>query len=239
LWFTGRRKQGLQCNKTICLLKIFKMRNTTVALSIDQILKVAPVVPVMVVERIEDAVPLAKALYAGGLKVLEITLRTPCALDAIAAMVEALPADAVIGAGTIITPKDLEAAIKAGSTFLVSPGTTPALIEAAKASSIPLLAGVATPTEAMNLYVQGFTHQKFFPAEAAGGVPMLKSIGGPLPQITFCPTGGIDLAKAPSYLALPNVACVGGTWMAPKELMKAGRWDEIERLAREAASLPR
>jgi len=210
-----------------------------VALSIDQILKVAPVVPVMVVERIEDAVPLARALYNGGLKVLEITLRTPCALDAITAMVEALPDDAVIGAGTIITPKDLEAAIKAGSTFLVSPGTTPALIEAAKASLIPLLAGVATPTEAMNLYVQGFTHQKFFPAEAAGGVPMLKSIGGPLPQITFCPTGGIDLARAPSYLALPNVACVGGTWMAPKELMKAGRWDEIERLAREAASLPR
>jgi 2-dehydro-3-deoxyphosphogluconate aldolase / (4S)-4-hydroxy-2-oxoglutarate aldolase len=210
-----------------------------VALSIDQILRVAPVVPVMVVERIEDAVPLARALYNGGLKVLEITLRTPCALDAITAMVEALPADAVIGAGTIITPKDLEAAIKAGSTFLVSPGTTPALIEAAKASLIPLLAGVATPTEAMNLYVQGFTHQKFFPAEAAGGVPMLKSIGGPLPQITFCPTGGIDLARAPSYLALPNVACVGGTWMAPKELMKAGRWDEIERLAREAASLPR
>jgi 2-dehydro-3-deoxyphosphogluconate aldolase/(4S)-4-hydroxy-2-oxoglutarate aldolase len=210
-----------------------------VALSIDQILKVAPVVPVMVVERIEDAVPLAKALYNGGLKVLEITLRTPCALDAITAMVEALPADAVIGAGTIITPKDLEAAIKAGSTFLVSPGTTPALIEAAKGNPIPLLAGVATPTEAMNLYVQGFTHQKFFPAEAAGGVPMLKSIGGPLPQITFCPTGGIDLARAPSYLALPNVACVGGTWMAPKELMKAGRWDEIERLAREAASLPR
>ncbi len=209
------------------------------ALSIDQILKVAPVVPVMVVERIEDAVPLARALYNGGLKVLEITLRTPCALDAITAMVEALPADAVIGAGTIITPKDLEAAIKAGSTFLVSPGTTPALIEAAKGNPIPLLAGVATPTEAMNLYVQGFTHQKFFPAEAAGGVPMLKSIGGPLPQITFCPTGGIDLARAPSYLALPNVACVGGTWMAPKELMKAGRWDEIERLAREAASLPR
>ncbi len=209
------------------------------ALSIDQILKVAPVVPVMVVERIEDAVPLAKALYNGGLKVLEITLRTPCALDAITAMVEALPDDAVIGAGTVITPKDLDKAVKAGSTFLVSPGTTPALIEAAKASPVPLLAGVATPTEAMHLLAEGFTHQKFFPAEAAGGVPMLKSIGGPLPQITFCPTGGIDLAKAPSYLALPNVACVGGTWMAPKELMKAGRWDEIERLAREAASLPR
>lgn len=208
-------------------------------LAINEIVKVAPVIPVMVVERIEDAVPLARALYNGGLKVLEITLRTPCALDAITAMVEALPDDAVIGAGTIITPADLEKAIKAGSTFLVSPGTTPALIEAAKSSSIPLLAGVATPTEAMNLYVQGFTHLKFFPAEAAGGVAMMKSIGGPLPQITFCPTGGIDLAKAPSYLALPNVACVGGTWMAPKEMMKAGRWGEIERLAREAASLPR
>lgn len=208
-------------------------------LPINEIVKVAPVIPVMVVERLEDAVPLARALYNGGLKVLEITLRTPCALDAITAMVEALPADAVIGAGTIITPQDLEKAVKAGSTFLVSPGTTPALIEAAKSCSIPLLPGVATPTEAMNLFVQGFTHLKFFPAEAAGGVPMLKSIGGPLPQITFCPTGGIDLAKAPTYLALPNVACVGGTWMAPKELMQAGRWDEIERLAREAASLPR
>jgi 2-dehydro-3-deoxyphosphogluconate aldolase/(4S)-4-hydroxy-2-oxoglutarate aldolase len=207
-----------------------------VTLTIDQIVRIAPVVPVMVVERIEDAVPLARALYNGGLKVLEITLRTPCALDAITAMVEALPDDAVIGAGTVITPKDLDAAIKAGSRFLVSPGTTPALIEAAKAvySSVPLLAG-----EAMYLLAEGFTHQKFFPAEAAGGVPMLKSIGGPLPQITFCPTGGIDLAKAPSYLALPNVKCVGGTWMAPKELMKAGRWDEIERLAKEAASLPR
>ena len=208
-------------------------------LPVNEIVKVAPVIPVMVVERIEDAVPLAQALYNGGLKVLEITLRTPCALDAITAMVENLPADAVIGAGTIITPADLEKAVKAGSTFLVSPGTTPALIEAAKASAVPLLPGVASPTEAMRVLVEGFTHQKFFPAEAAGGVPMLKSIGGPLPQITFCPTGGIDLAKAPTYLALPNVACVGGTWMAPKELMKAGRWDEIERLAREAASLPR
>lgn len=209
------------------------------ALSVDQILKTAPVIPVMVVERIEDAVPLATALYNGGLKVLEITLRTPCALDAIRAMVDALPEDAIIGAGTVLTPEDLDKAVAAGSKFLVSPGTTPALIEAAKKSSIPLLAGVATPTEAMRLYAEGFTHLKFFPAEAAGGVPMLKSIAGPLPQITFCPTGGIDLAKAPTYLALPNVACVGGTWMAPKELMKAGRWDEIEKLAREAASLPR
>lgn len=208
-------------------------------LSIDKILKVAPVVPVMVVQRLEDAVPLAQALYNGGLKVLEITLRTPVALDAIRAMVDALPEDAVIGAGTIITPQDLEQAVAAGSKFLVSPGTTPELIKAAKASSVPLLPGVATPTEAMALLAEGFTHLKFFPAEAAGGVAMVKSIGGPLPQITFCPTGGIDLAKAPKYLALPNVACVGGTWMAPPELVAQQRWDDIQKLAIEAASLAR
>lgn len=208
-------------------------------LSIDKILKVAPVVPVMVVQRLEDAVPLAQALYNGGLKVLEITLRTPVALDAICAMVDALPEDAVIGAGTIITPEDLEQAVAAGSKFLVSPGTTPALIKAAQASSVPLLPGVATPTEAMTLLAEGFTHLKFFPAEAAGGVAMVKSIGGPLPQITFCPTGGIDLAKAPNYLALPNVACVGGTWMAPPELVAQQRWDDIQKLASEAANLAR
>lgn len=209
------------------------------ALSIDKIVQVAPVVPVMVVERLEDAVPLAQALYNGGLKVLEITLRTPVALDAIRAMVDALPDDAVIGAGTIVTPDDLKKAVDAGSTFLVSPGTTPELIEAAKASGVPLLPGIATPSEAMNLLAHGFTHMKFFPAEAAGGVPMMKSIGGPLPQITFCPTGGINLAKAPEYLSLPNVACVGGTWMAPKNLIAEKRWDEIETLAREAAQLER
>ncbi|MDQ2077185.1 bifunctional 4-hydroxy-2-oxoglutarate aldolase/2-dehydro-3-deoxy-phosphogluconate aldolase [Marinimicrobium sp. ABcell2] len=208
-------------------------------LSIDEILKVAPVVPVMVVKRLEDAVPLAQALYNGGLKVLEITLRTPVALDAIRAMVDALPEDAVIGAGTIITPEDLDKAVEAGSKFLVSPGTTPALIKAAQASSVPLLPGIASPTEAMHLLAAGFTHLKFFPAEAAGGVAMIKSIGGPLPQITFCPTGGIDLAKAPKYLELPNVACVGGTWMAPQELIAEQRWDEIEKLASEAASLTR
>lgn len=209
------------------------------ALSIDKIVQVAPVVPVMVVERLEDAVPLAQALYNGGLKVLEITLRTPVALDAIRAMVDALPDDAVIGAGTIVTPDDLKKAVEAGSTFLVSPGTTAELIEAAKASDVPLLPGIATPSEAMNLLAHGFTHMKFFPAEAAGGVSMVKSIGGPLPQITFCPTGGINLAKAPEYLSLPNVACVGGTWMAPKNLIAEKRWDEIEKLAREAAQLER
>tara|TARA_R110000850_G_scaffold112577_4_gene226682 strand:- start:1671 stop:2303 length:633 start_codon:yes stop_codon:yes gene_type:complete len=210
-----------------------------VGLSIDEIVKVAPVVPVMVIENLEDAVPLAQALYNGGLKVLEITLRTPVALDAISAMVKALPDDAVIGSGTVVTPQDLQASVDAGAKFMVSPGTTPALIEAAKNCDIPLLPGIATPSEAMNLYTQGFTHLKFFPAESAGGVSMVKSIGGPLPQITFCPTGGINLEKAPSYLALPNVACVGGTWMAPKNLIAEKKWEEIETLARQAASLER
>ncbi|WP_084005151.1 bifunctional 4-hydroxy-2-oxoglutarate aldolase/2-dehydro-3-deoxy-phosphogluconate aldolase [Gilvimarinus polysaccharolyticus] len=208
-------------------------------LSIDDILKVAPVVPVMVVENLDDAVPLAQALYNGGLKVLEITLRTPVALEAISAMVKALPDDAVIGSGTVVTPADLQASVDAGAKFMVSPGTTAALIEAAKQCDVPLLPGIATPSEAMNLYTQGFTHLKFFPAEAAGGISMVKSIGGPLPQITFCPTGGINLEKAPSYLALPNVACVGGTWMAPKNLIAEKKWDEIEVLARQAASLSR
>ncbi|MDO3382169.1 bifunctional 4-hydroxy-2-oxoglutarate aldolase/2-dehydro-3-deoxy-phosphogluconate aldolase [Gilvimarinus algae] len=208
-------------------------------LGIDEIVKVAPVVPVMVIDSLEDAVPLAQALYNGGLKVLEITLRTPVALDAIKAMVEALPEDAVIGSGTVITPKDLENSVAAGAKFMVSPGTTPELIEAAKQCPVPLLPGIATPSEAMNLLAHGFTHMKFFPAEAAGGVNMVKSIGGPLPQITFCPTGGINLDKAPTYLALPNVACVGGTWMAPKNLIAEKKWDEIETLARQAASLER
>lgn len=209
------------------------------ALSIDKILKVAPVMPVMVVERLEDAVPLARALYEGGLKVLEITLRTPVALDAVKAMRKDLPEDAVIGVGTVVTPEDLQRAVDAGAQFMVSPGTTPELIEAARKSSVPLLPGVATPTEAMQLYTQGFKHLKFFPAEAAGGVPMLKSIGGPLPQITFCPTGGVSLENAPSYLSLPNVACVGGTWMAPKKLIASQSWTEIKTLASEAAALTR
>lgn len=209
------------------------------ALSIDKILKVAPVVPVMVVERLEDAVPLARALYNGGLKVLEITLRTPVALDAVRAMLDDLPEDAVIGVGTVVTPEDLHKAVDAGAAFLVSPGTSPELIEAAEGTEVPLLPGIASPTEAMHLLARGYTHLKFFPAEAAGGVPMVKSIGGPLPQITFCPTGGINLNKAPEYLALPNVACVGGTWMAPKNLIAEQRWDEIETLAREAAGLSR
>ncbi len=208
-------------------------------ISLKEIVEIAPVVPVMVIDRLEDAVPLAQALYNGGLKVLEITLRTPVALDAIKAMVAALPSDAVIGSGTVITPKDLQASIDAGVKFMVSPGTSGELIAAAKKCDVPLLAGVATPSEAMKLYAEGFTYLKFFPAEAAGGVAMMKSIGGPLPQLTFCPTGGIDVNKAPAYLALPNVKCVGGTWMAPKALIEEKKWKEIEVLARAAANLPR
>ena len=209
------------------------------ALSIEKILNLVPVMPVMVVDRLEDAVPLARALYEGGLKVLEITLRTPVALDAVKAMRKELPADAVIGVGTVVTPEDLQRAEDAGAQFFVSPGWTQALVEAAAKSSVPLLPGVATPTEAMNLYTQGFKHLKFFPAEAAGGVPMMKSIGGPLPQITFCPTGGVNLDNAPNYLALPNVACVGGTWMAPTKLIASQSWTEIKTLATEAAQLAR
>lgn len=206
-------------------------------LTIDQVVKAAPVVPVIVIDQIEDAVPLAQALYNGGLKVLEITLRTECALDAITAMKKALPEDAIVGAGTIVTPADIDRAVAAGSTFLVSPGTSPELVEALKKCPVPVLPGVSTPSEAMNLYSQGFTHLKFFPAEAAGGVSMLKSIGGPLPQITFCPTGGINLAKAPEYLKLSSVHCVGGSWMCPADLVKDKNWAEIEKRAKEAASL--
>ncbi len=204
--------------------------------SIDQVMTSAPVMPVMVIEHLEHAVPLAKALVAGGLPVLEITLRTPCALEAISAIKAAVPG-AIVGAGTVNTPELLDAAVAAGSDFLVSPGSTPALIDKALAVGVPMLPGVCTPSEAMALLERGISRMKFFPAEAAGGVDMLKSIYGPLPQIKFCPTGGINLAKAPSYLALPNIACVGGSWIAPKDLVEAGKWDEITALAAEAAAL--
>lgn len=205
-------------------------------LSIDEIMNTSPVVPVIVIEKLEHAVPLAQALVNGGLRVLEITLRTPVALQAIADMKAAVP-DAIVGAGTVINPSDLQAACEAGSEFLVSPGATPSLIDAALAQDVPLLPGVATPSEAMALYERGISRLKFFPAEAAGGVPMLKSIGGPLPQLKFCPTGGVNPANAKNYLALSNVACVGGSWMAPANLTAAEDWQQIESLAAEAAGI--
>lgn len=205
-------------------------------IDIKDIMQTSPVVPVMVIENLDDAVPLAKALVDGGLKVLEITLRTEPALQAIKAIKEAVP-DAIVGAGTIINTETLQASIDAGAEFIVTPGSTPSIIDAALASGIPILPGINTPSEAMVLLEKGITAMKFFPAEAAGGIPMLKSIAGPLPQIQFCPTGGVNPKNAPDYLALKNVACVGGSWMAPADLVSAGDWAEIKRRAQEASQL--
>lgn len=203
--------------------------------STAEICALAPMIPVLVVKRLEDAAPLAKALYDGGLPVLEITLRTPVAIDAIKAMRDACP-QAVIGAGTLRSAADLEATIAAGAAFGVSPGSPSALIAAVRKSGLPFLPGSATPTEAMELADQGFEVLKFFPAEAAGGVPMLKSMAGPLPDIKICPTGGVTPENARNYLALPNVVTVGGSWVAPDKLIEAGDFAGITRLAKEAVA---
>ena len=204
--------------------------------SIKEIMTTSPVIPVMVINKLEQAVPLANALVEGGLKVLEITLRTPVALDAIKAIKAGVPG-AIVGAGTVINIETLRQSIDAGSEFLVSPGVTHSLIDAALDSGIPILPGVISPSEVMSLLEKNITEMKFFPAEAAGGIPMLKSIGGPLPQVIFCPTGGINPGNAADYLALKNVACVGGSWMAPADLVDTENWEAITRLAQEAASI--
>ncbi|OAI09407.1 keto-deoxy-phosphogluconate aldolase [Methylomonas methanica] len=204
--------------------------------SIKEVMTTSPVMPVMVINQLDQAVPLARALVEGGLKVLEITLRTPVALDAIRRIKAEVPG-AIVGAGTIINTQTLKNAIDAGAEFIVSPGITDSLLDAALASGVPILPGVITPSEVMRLMERGITAMKFFPAEAAGGIPMLKSIGGPLPQVTFCPTGGVNPKNAVEYLALSNVACVGGSWMAPSELVDAGDWAEITRRAAEASAL--
>lgn len=205
-------------------------------MSIEKILTSAPVVPVVVIEHIEDAAPLAQALYNGGLKALEITLRTPVAAEAVKIMKEVVP-DAYVGTGTVIDEATFQASVEAGADFMVSPGVNDELLALAKETDIPFLPGAATPSEVMNLASNGFKFLKFFPAEAAGGAPMLKSIGGPLPQIKFCPTGGISLATAPKYLALNNVVCVGGTWMLDKELIANKDWQAIEALAKQASEV--
>jgi len=202
-----------------------------------EICLLAPVIPVLVIDDLAHAVPLARALIAGGLPVLEVTLRTPQALDAIRAMAE-VPGG-VVGAGTLLTPADVRAAKAAGAQFGVSPGATERLIAACEDEGLPLLPGAATATEVMALLERGFTVQKFFPAEASGGAPALKAIGAPIPQVSFCPTGGVSLANATDYLSLPNVLCAGGSWVAPKAALLAGDWDKVEALAREAAALPR
>lgn len=200
------------------------------------LLDLAPVVPVVVIEDVGTAVPMARALVAGGLPVIEVTLRTACALDAIAAIAAEVPG-AVVGAGTIRTSDDIAASVKAGATFLVSPGTTPSLVDALVAGGVPFLPGAATASEVMALAERGIKELKFFPAEAAGGLPYLKSLAGPIPDVRFCPTGGITPATAPAYLALPNVGCVGGSWLTPADALATGDWARIERLAAEAAGL--
>lgn len=202
-----------------------------------EICELAPIIPVLVVEDAGTAKPLAEALVAGGLPTLEVTLRTPAALDAIRAMAE-VPGG-VVGAGTLITPDDVRAAKAAGATFGVSPGATDALLAACEAEGMPLLAGAATASEAMQLLERGYDVLKFFPAEASGGAPALKAIGAPLPQISFCPTGGVSPQNAQSYLSLPNVICAGGSWVAPAGLVKAGDWAGIESLAKDASTLGR
>ena len=202
---------------------------------IAKICAAAPVIPVLTIDRVEDAQPLARALIAGGLPALEITLRTDAALEAIAAIAEV--EGAMVGVGTLLTPAQVQDAKAAGAIFGVSPGATPSLIAAALEFDLALLPGAATATEAMRLLEQGFTFQKFFPAEAAGGALALGSMAGPLPQITFCPTGGVTPKNAKTYLALPNTLCVGGSWIAPKALVATGAWDEITQIARSAASL--
>lgn len=207
------------------------------AVRAKEICGLAPIVPVLVVEDVAHARPLAEALVAGGLPALEVTLRTPAALDVIAAMAEV--EGGIVGAGTLVTPDDVCAAKAAGAHFGVSPGATDALIAACEAEGLPLLPGAATASEAMALYERGYDMLKFFPAEASGGAPALKAIGAPLPQISFCPTGGVSPANANSYLSLPNVVCAGGSWVAPKDKVLAGDWAGIEALARDAAKLAR
>ncbi|GAB3040318.1 2-dehydro-3-deoxy-phosphogluconate aldolase [Oleiagrimonas citrea] len=203
---------------------------------LEATLTLGPVVPVVVIEDAAQAVPLARALVAGGAPAIEVTLRTPAALDAIRAIAAEVEG-AHVGAGTILNPADLDNAVQAGATFIVSPGSTPALLDAAEEQSVPLLPGAASASEAMILLERGYTLQKFFPAEAAGGTAMLRSLGGPLPGIRFCPTGGVSTKNARDYLSLSNVICVGGSWLTPRDLVAAGDWNAIEQLARDAATL--
>ncbi|NSY39951.1 bifunctional 4-hydroxy-2-oxoglutarate aldolase/2-dehydro-3-deoxy-phosphogluconate aldolase [Leisingera sp. ANG59] len=200
-----------------------------------EICTLAPVMPVLVVEDAANARPLAEALVSGGLSALEVTLRTGAALDVIREMAQVK--GGVVGAGTLITPKDAEAAKEAGAQFGVSPGATDYLLDACEAIGLPLLPGAATATEAMRLLARGYGMLKFFPAEASGGAPALKAIGAPLPQISFCPTGGISPENAETYLKLGNVVCTGGSWVAPEDLVQSGNWSAIEDLAHKASTL--
>jgi 2-dehydro-3-deoxyphosphogluconate aldolase/(4S)-4-hydroxy-2-oxoglutarate aldolase len=201
-----------------------------------ELLAHSPVMPVIVIQDTASAVDLARALVAGGIRSLEITLRSPAALDAIRAIRDQVP-DALVGVGTVRTPEQLGAALRAGACFGVSPGLTPALAQAARSADIPFLPGVATASEAMQAAEQGFTVQKLFPAEVVGGAALLKAWHGPLPDLMFCPTGGIHAGNAATYLALPNVGCVGGSWLTPGRAVADRDWSAITRLARQACAL--
>lgn len=202
------------------------------------LMRIGPVIPVIVIDKIEQAVPLARALVAGGVRVLELTLRTPVALQAIKAIAREVEG-VIIGVGTITRQQDFEAAVEAGAVFGVSPGLTPELVAAARASALPWLPGVMTPSDVIAARDAGFTELKLFPAQQAGGIGMLRALGGPFPDVTFCPTGGINASTARDFLALPNVACVGGSWLTPNDAMAAGDWARISALARETAGLHR
>ena len=210
--------------------------NTNWQVSPREIVSMGPVIPVMVIEDADQAVPLARALLAGGIRVLEITLRTPAALEAIRVISDEVE-EAMVGAGTVLTPKELEQVAAAGGRFALSPGQTPDLLKAALDSPIGLIPGISTASELMSGLALGYAVFKFFPAEASGGTKALKAIGGPFPEALFCPTGGISPDNCGAYLALDNVACVGGSWLVPAEAVRAGDWDRITRLAAQAATM--
>lgn len=207
-------------------------------MNIRSILALAPVIPVLTVEQVEHAVPLARALCAGGLRVLEVTLRTTAALPAIEAMRKGVP-EAIVGVGTLARPGDFTMASDVGAQFGVSPGLTAELAAAARAASFPMLPGIMTPSELLAGLGWGYDTFKLFPAQQAGAIGMLKALGAPFPEVMFCPTGGITRSTAPDFLELPNVACVGGSWVAPADKIRAGDWAGIEQLAKDAASLVR
>jgi 2-dehydro-3-deoxyphosphogluconate aldolase/(4S)-4-hydroxy-2-oxoglutarate aldolase len=207
------------------------------SIATKKICALAPIIPVLVVHDVAHARPLAEALIAGGLPVLEVTLRSDAALAVIAEMAKV--EGGYVGAGTLLGPDDVKRAKDAGATFGVSPGATDTLLTACEDADLPTLPGAASASEAMRLYERGYDMMKFFPAEAAGGAPFLKSLASPLPQISFCPTGGVSIKNARSYLSLPNVACAGGSWVAPDALVQAGDWAGITELARAASQLSR
>lgn len=204
-------------------------------LSPAEVFAAGPVVPVLVINDVDKAVPLAKALMAGGIKVLEVTLRTPVALDVIKKIAQEVP-DALIGAGTVTNAQQLKAVTEAGAKFAISPGMTADLLKAGMDSEIALIPGISSTSDLMKGKDAGYTHLKFFPAEASGGVKAIKSISGPFPDVTFCPTGGIGPNNYQDYLALPNVQCVGGSWVAPDDAIEAGDWDRITQLAKDAVA---